>query len=47
LIAALNSQGALTDNSGMVQIKALINAEVKVLRTAAGPNTTVGGVAQL
>jgi hypothetical protein len=40
LITALNSQGALTDASGIVQIKALMNAAVKVLGTSGGASTT-------
>jgi hypothetical protein len=40
LIAALNSQGTLTDAYGIVQVKALMNAAVSVLGTSVGANTT-------
>lgn len=42
LIAALNSQGALTDAYGIVQISALMNTAVSKLGTTAGANTTAG-----
>lgn len=42
LLAALNSQGPLTDSYGIVQIQALMDAANNVLGTTAGANTTAG-----